>query len=162
MPDAIAKPDAEAPLGLRLIAAVKLVKGILLSGLSLGIFDVIHKDLSAVALHIVLVLRISPENKFVVLLLEKLGLVEPATLVRLGVLTALYASVLLVEGLGLWLGAGWAEYMVAISSGLFVPQECLATWHHFTWLRLAILVYVVRLVWNRYRRRKSGTVAGGT
>ena len=162
------KPDIEikAPLGLRLIATAKLVKGIILSFLSLGILDLIHKDLSAVALHFVQVFRISPENRFVVMLLEKLGLVEPSTLMRLGILSALYASVLLVEGLGLWLGAGWAEYMVVVSSGLFVPEECLATFRHFTWLRLSILlinavilVYVASLVLKRYRLRKSAEAA---
>jgi uncharacterized membrane protein (DUF2068 family) len=163
------KPEIEAPIGLRLIAAAKLVKGVILSFLSLGILDMIHKDVAAVALHFVLAFRISPENRFVVLLLDKLGLVEPSTLVHLGILSALYASVLLVEGFGLWLGAGWAEYMVVISSGLFVPEECLATWRHFTWLKLSILVvnavilvYVASLVWSRYRLRKSKRAAHGS
>jgi uncharacterized membrane protein (DUF2068 family) len=162
MPDSGKTPATEAPLGLRLIAAAKLAKGVVLSFLSLGILDVIHKDLAAIALHFVLVFRISPENRFVVLLLDKLGLVEPATLVRLGILSALYASVLLVEGLGLWFGAGWAEFMVVVSSGLFVPEECIATYRAFTWLKLAILVanavilvYVASLVWTRYRQRRS-------
>ena len=166
MPAPKPEPVTKAPLGLRLIAAAKLVKGFILSFLSLGILDLIHKDLAAVALHFVVAFRISPENRFVVLLLEKLGLVEPSTLVRLGVLSALYASVLLIEGFGLWLGAGWAEYMVVISSGLFVPEECLATFQHFTWLRLSILVinavilvYVANLVWKRYRLRESERAA---
>lgn len=166
MPAPEPEPLTKAPIGLRLIAAAKLVKGFILSFLSLGILDLIHKDLAAVALHFVVVFRISPENRFVVLLLEKLGLVEPSTLVRLGVLSALYASVLLIEGFGLWLGAGWAEYMVVISSGLFVPEECLATFRHFTWLRLSILVinavilvYVANLVWKRYRLRESARAA---
>jgi uncharacterized membrane protein (DUF2068 family) len=159
-------PEVKAPLGLRLIAGAKLVKGVVLSFISLGILDLIHKDVAAVALRFVLAFRISPENRFVVLLLEKLGLVDPATLVRLGILSALYASVLLVEGLGLWIGAGWAEYMVVISSGLFVPEECLATYRNFTWLKLSILlvnavilVYVANLVWCRYRQRRAERAA---
>jgi uncharacterized membrane protein (DUF2068 family) len=156
----------KAPLGLKLIAAVKLAKGAALSCLSLGILDLIHRDLAAVALHFVQIARISPENRYVVLLLEKLGLVEPSTLMRLGILSALYASILLVEGLGLWLGAAWAEYMVVVSSGVFVPQECFITLQHFTWLRLSILlingvilVYVANLVWKRYHERKSALAA---
>jgi uncharacterized membrane protein (DUF2068 family) len=155
-------PGEKAPLGLRLIAAAKLVKGVTLSFLSLGIFDLIHKDLASEALRFVQLARISPENRFVVLLLDKLCLVEPSTLVRLGVLSALYASILLVEGFGLWIGAAWAEYMVVISTGVFVPEECLAAFQHFTWFRIsillintAILFYVVHLVWNRYKIRKS-------
>jgi uncharacterized membrane protein (DUF2068 family) len=152
----------KAPFGLKLIAGAKIAKGAALACLSLGVFDMIHKDLTALALRFVQVARISPENKYVELGLEKLGLVEPATLVRLGMLSALYASIQLIEGLGLWFGAAWAEYMVVISTGLFVPEECLGLIHHPSWLRLAllvvnaaILVYVACVVWNRYRLRRT-------
>jgi uncharacterized membrane protein (DUF2068 family) len=154
--------DIKAPWGLKLIAGAKIVKGAALACLSLGVFDLIHKDLTAVAMRFVQEFRISPENKYVELGLEKLGLVEPSTLIRLGMLSALYASVQLIEGLGLWFGAAWAEYMVVISTGLFVPEECAALVHHYTWIRLtvllmnvAILVYVVHVVWNRHLARKS-------
>jgi uncharacterized membrane protein (DUF2068 family) len=158
--------DKNVPLGLKLIAGAKIVKGIALAGLSLGVFDLIHKDLAAIALHFVQIARISPENRYVALMLEKLGLVEPAELMRLGELSALYASILMIEGIGLWLGAAWAEYIVVVSSGLFVPEECLATVRHFTWLKLSllvlnaiILVYVVCLVWKRFQLRRASRAA---
>jgi uncharacterized membrane protein (DUF2068 family) len=154
--------DKKAPIGLKIIAGAKIAKGAALACLTLGVFDMIHKDLTALALRFVQVARISPENKYVELGLEKLGLVDPSTLVRLGMLSALYASVQLIEGLGLWFGAAWAEYMVVISTGLFVPEECIGIIRHPSWLRLAILiinaailVYVACVVWNRYRHRKS-------
>jgi uncharacterized membrane protein (DUF2068 family) len=160
----------KAPIGLKIIAGAKIAKGGALACLSLGVFDLIHKDLTALALRFVQVARISPENRYVELALVKLGLVEPSTLVRLGMLSALYASIQLIEGLGLWFGAAWAEYMVVISTGLFVPEEFLGLMHHPSWLRLAlllvnaaILVYVAYVVWNRYRQRRlSGeSQAGG-
>jgi uncharacterized membrane protein (DUF2068 family) len=151
----------KAPLGLKLVAAEKIIKGVVLACLSLGIFDSIHRDLGDLARHFVKIARISPENRFVVLALEKLGLVEPGTLVRLGILSAFYASILLIEGLGLWFGAAWAEYFVVISSGIFVPEECLVTIRHFTWFHFSILVintvvlvYMAVLVWNRYKARR--------
>ena len=157
---AAASPPPKAPVGLRLIAGAKIIKGAALACLSLGVFDLIHKDLTQIAMRFVQVARISPENRYVELGLEKLGLVEPSTLVRLGMLSAMYASIQLVEGLGLWFGAAWAEYMVVLSTGAFVPEECIGLYHHPTWLRLAlllintaILVYVAWIVWNRYRRR---------
>jgi uncharacterized membrane protein (DUF2068 family) len=151
----------KAPLGLKIIAGAKIAKGVALAFLTLGVFDMIHKDLTALALRFVQVARISPENKYVELALVKLGLVEPSTLVRLGMLSALYASIELIEGLGLWFGTAWAEYVVVISTGLFVPEECIGLAHHPTWLRLAlllinsaILAYVACVVWNRYRSRR--------
>lgn len=150
-------------MGLRLIAGAKLAKGVGLAFVALGIFDMIHKDLAAEAIHVLQVARISPENRFVVLMLDKLGLVETSTLVHLGILTALDASVSLVEGLGLWFGAAWAEYLVVVSSGIFLPEESLALLRHYTWVRLSILVinaiifiYVANLVWNRHKHRRSG------
>jgi uncharacterized membrane protein (DUF2068 family) len=154
--------DKKAPLGLKLIAGAKIAKGAALACLSLGVFDLIHRDLTELAQRFVQVAKISPENKYVELALVKIGLVDPSTLRRLGMLSALYASVQLVEGLGLWFGAAWAEYMVVISTGLFVPEECVGILKHPSWLRLVILVlnavilvYVVYVVWNRYQHRKS-------
>ncbi len=150
-----------APLGLRLIAAVKIAKGIALFGLSLGLFDLVHKDLSATALHFVQFARISPENHYVELLLEKLGLIKPGTVRLFGELSILEGSIELVEGFGLWFGAIWAEYVVVISSGIFVPGECVALWSRFTWTRVSILavnaaifIYVARTVWKRRQPKR--------
>lgn len=159
--------SAKSPLGLRLIAAAKLAKGAALGLLSFGVFDLIDKDLTALVHRLVEMARISPENHYVGLILEKLGLVDRQTLIRLGLISALYATILLTEGVGLWIGAAWAEYMVVISTGAFVPEEIMATVDHFTWARFAILglnvvilAYVATLVWRRYReRRASGSPA---
>jgi uncharacterized membrane protein (DUF2068 family) len=154
--------DKKAPLGIKVLAGAKIAKGIALACLSLGVFDLIHKDLTALAERFVQILRISPENKYVELALEKLGLVEPSTLIRLGMLSALFASIQLIEGLGLWFGAAWAEYMVVVSTGIFVPEECIGIFRHPTLLRLAVLAvnalilfYVVSIVWHRYVKRKA-------
>ena len=154
------KEYKKAPVGLKVIAAAKLAKGVALACLSLGVLDLVHQNLHALVLRFVEYARISPENRYVVLLLDKLGLVDTKTLVRLGILSAVYASILLLEGTGLWLGAAWAEYMVVVSTGVFVPEEFLILRDKFSWLRLtvllvnaAILVYVDKIVWDRYHQR---------
>lgn len=150
------------PLGLRLIAAVKIAKGFALFGLSLGLFDLVHRDLSATALHFVQIARISPENHYVELLLVKVGLIEPREVRLFGELSILDGSIQLVEGFGLWFGAIWAEYVVVISSGIFVPEECIALWRHFTWTRVTILavnaaifIYMALAVWKRHLAKRS-------
>ncbi len=149
-------------MGLRLIAGAKIAKGLALAGVSLGVFDSVHRDLTAMVQDFIQAARISPENRYVVLLLSKLGVVDQATLVRIGILSALYASILLIEGLGLWFGAIWSEYMVVVSTGIFVPEECIALWDKFTWLRLvllfvngAMLGYMIHVVWTRMRARRA-------
>lgn len=160
--------ETKAPIGLKIIAGAKIAKGAALACLSLGVFDLIHRDLTALAQRFVELARISPENRYVVLALDKLGLVEPETLKRLGMLSALYASVQLTEGLGLWFGATWAEYMVVISTGLFVPEECIVYTRNPSWLSLTvlltnavILVYVAYVVWSRYRAKLASRGGAG-
>jgi uncharacterized membrane protein (DUF2068 family) len=150
-----------ALLGLRLIAAVKIAKGFALYGLSLGLFDLVHKDLTATALHFVQIARISPENHYVELLLVKVGLIKPRAVRIFGELSILEGSIQLVEGFGLWFGAIWAEYVVVISSGIFVPVELVAFWRHFTWTRVAIIAvnaaicaYVAHAVWKRHLSKR--------
>src|ERR1700678_1159543 len=118
--------NKEAPLGIRLIAGAKILKGVVFCFVTLGVFDLVHRDVSALALHYVQLLKISPENRYVELLLEKLGLVDPPAIRRLGELSGLYATVELIEGLGLWFGAVWAEFVVVVSTGIFIPEECLS------------------------------------
>jgi len=156
----------QAPLGIRVIAGAKIIKGVVFAFVTLGVFDLVHRDVTALALHFVQVLRISPENRYIELLLVKLGLIDPPAIRRLGELSGLYATVELIEGLGLWFGAGWAEYVVVISTGIFIPEECLSLLRQFTWFRLAvliinsaILVYVANVVWKRHLFRKAALAA---
>jgi uncharacterized membrane protein (DUF2068 family) len=166
--DNLAVPDQgkKAPLGLRLIAAVKIAKGFAYFAISLGLFDLVHKDLSATALHFVHDIRISPENHYVELLLEKIGVIKPRTVRLFGELSILEGAIQLVEGFGLWYGAIWAEYVVVISSGLFIPEECIAIWNRFTWTRVAILAvnaaifaYMALMVWKRHLAKQASRPA---
>jgi uncharacterized membrane protein (DUF2068 family) len=159
-------PIPKAPVGLKVIAGAKIVKGAALCLLSLGVLDLVHKDVAALARQLVHFLRISTENRYVALLLEKAGVIEPSTIRRLGELSALDASTQLVEGLGLWFGAVWAEYVVVISTGVYIPEESIVLHAHFTWVRLtvlvvnaAILAYVAWVVWKRHRMRRDAKAA---
>jgi uncharacterized membrane protein (DUF2068 family) len=152
------------PVGLRLIAALKIAKGIALAGVALGLFHLVHKDLDRVANEFISFAKISPENHYARILLEKAGLVKPGTLVRASIGSAVYACILLSEGISLWVGAWWAEYLVVLSTGAFVPEELWSCVHGFTWAKFAVLVantvilaYIVRIVWRRHREhwRKS-------
>jgi len=151
------------PLGLRMIALLKIAKGFALAGVSLGLFDLVHRNLNDLAVKFITFAKVSPENHYAHILLEKAGLVEPRTLVKAGIATSIYSSILLLEGLGLWFGAWWAEYVVVITTGLFVPEELWICVFEFSWAKVVILVvnsailfYVTRIVWLRYRARIAG------
>jgi uncharacterized membrane protein (DUF2068 family) len=144
------------PRFLRLIAVVKLAKGVALAGVALGLFSIVHRDLDQLAQRFIDIMRISPENHYAKLLLEKAGVIEPHSIVKAGIATAFYAAILLSEGVGLWLEAAWAEYVVVVTTGFFVPEEIISMMHGPNLTKViviavnaAILAYVVSLVWKR-------------
>jgi uncharacterized membrane protein (DUF2068 family) len=164
----IVPPVPKRPLAQTFIASLKIVKGVALAGVSLGIFRVAHRNLDDLATQLILFLKISPENHYARLLLEKAGLVQPGSMFRAGIVTSIYSSILLLEGLGLWFGALWAEYLVILSTGLFVPEEILSCIRDFSWgkfglfaVNAVILGYFVQLVVRRHRRDRAVALARG-
>ncbi len=79
----------------------------------------------------------------------------PATWV---VFTALmvYAVVFLLEGGGMLLGKGWAEYLVLVELALLLPPEIVENARHTDWLRLLTLGFnVVIFIYLAARRAQA-------
>ena len=73
------------------------------------------------------------------------------TLVSVGLVA--YGALQLLEGVGLWLLKRWGEYVAVVGTTVFVPLEVYELTHHVTWLKVAALVVnlaaVVYLVWSK-------------
>jgi uncharacterized membrane protein (DUF2068 family) len=77
---------------------------------------------------------------FVRLLLEKAQLVDPHKLREAGTLSFLYAAVCVVEGTGLVLEKGWAEYFTVILTAMGLPWESYELMEKFSWYKVGLLV----------------------
>jgi uncharacterized membrane protein (DUF2068 family) len=150
------KKRRKSPRGLRIIAAVKLFKGVLLLGIGLGLFALVNSDLDEIAQKLTDRLNIDPENHYARVFLENVANLQPHTLRHFGLWSLVYSTVLLTEGIGLWLNLHWAKYLVIVSTGAFVPEEIYLCLHKFGWFRLgmlvlnvAILIYIILLVVRR-------------
>jgi uncharacterized membrane protein (DUF2068 family) len=73
--------------------------------------------------------------------------VTPKQLKELSAGTFVYAAVFLTEATGLLARKHWAEYMTLISTGLFIPLEVYEIHRHFTWLKVAVTVVNLLIVW---------------
>lgn len=156
MPDP-AKAAAPHDTGLQLIAIIKMVKGVLLLGIALGVFHMLNSDITDTVRKLAIHLRIDPENHVLQVLLEKLTDLKPRELRNFGFISLFYSADLFAEGIGLWLNQTWAKYLLVIATGLFVPEEAYACIHHFTWERLlllflniAVLAYVAQFLWRKH------------
>ncbi len=136
----------ESNTTLLLIAIFKLLKGLLLVGVGIGAFKLLHKDLGETVAHWVDVLRVDPENRFLHGALSRLLRVNANQLKALGVGTFIYAGLLLTEGTGLLLRKGWAEYFTIVTTALLIPLEVYELVRHLNTVKVMVLIVNVAIV----------------
>lgn len=109
--------------GVRIIAAFKLVKGILLGGAAAGVLALLHRDVAAVIRHAIALAGISQDNRYVQKAMAKLSGLTDHKIELLGLASFFYAALMLTEGIGLLLGKTWAEYLTVVATASFIPFE---------------------------------------
>lgn len=112
------------------IIGLKLLKGILLLLLALGVYSLSDNNLPVEFRHLLGVLHIDPEKKFFSDLAARLGEITPANVVTLAVGTVLYSLFSLVEGVGLLCRVSWAGWLAIAESAFFIPIEVYELIHH--------------------------------
>ena len=75
-----------------------------------------------------------------------------------------YAAVFATEGVGLWLGKRWGEYLTAAITTSFIPFEIWEIVRRVTVLRVALVIsniaIVIYLIWRLTRQHRLRRVAG--
>jgi uncharacterized membrane protein (DUF2068 family) len=108
-------------------------------------------------------MKLDPQNRHIHAVLEKLTGVSPRRLRELSIGTLVYASLFYIEGIGLLFRRRWAEYMVVITTGVFLPLELYEIYERHTPLRIAILLanaaIVVYLIYRLYKTRPGKEVS---
>jgi uncharacterized membrane protein (DUF2068 family) len=148
----------ESATTLLLIGIFKLFKGVLLLIVAIGALRLLHKDVSAVVMHWVDLLRVDPDNRFIHNIIVRSFGIEAKQLKEISAGTFFYSAILLTEGVGLLLRKHWAEYFTVISTAVFIPLEIYEIVHRFTWVRVVVFLVNVAIVWylvDRIRRRKK-------
>lgn len=138
-----------------LIGLFKLVKALLLIVVGIGAIHFMHRDLADTVTHWVRLLRFDPDNRHIHGFLVRIFRLTPKQLRELSVGTFLYAGLFLTEGAGLLLRKHWAEYFTIITTGLFIPLELYELARHFTWIKVAVTVVNVLIVWYLVARVRS-------
>lgn len=148
-------PEGKSPTTLLLIALFKLLKGVLLLFVAIGALRLLHKDVAEVVMHWVDILRVDPDNRFIHRLIVKSFGIQTRQLKELSAGTFFYSGILLTEGIGLLLRKRWAEYFTVISTGVFIPLEVYEIFHHFTWVKVLVMLVNIAIVWYLIRRIRS-------
>jgi len=109
----------------RLIGVFKLVKAAFLIAVGVAALWSMPRDLAAFAQRGIAWMGggLLPGHEGPHRAIGKLRHLDPATATRFGVLCLGYATVFLVEGVGLLLRQRWAEWLTVVVTGSFIPIE---------------------------------------
>jgi uncharacterized membrane protein (DUF2068 family) len=144
--------------GLRLIALFKFAKAVLLIAVGLGALQLLDPDTTARAQRWATALATGSDRRLVQHLLAQVMGLSPSRLEVLALGAFLYAGLFTTEGLGLWLGLRWAEYLTVMATASFVPIEIFEILQRLDLLRvgaLAMNLAVVAYLVYRLRRASS-------
>ena len=137
----------ERTLTIHLISIEKTIKAAVLIIVGLKLLTLVDQDVHAWASDFITRHGIDVGNRFVHAVLQRLVGVTSGQIVTFGVVALIYSSILLVEAAGLWLQKRWAEYLTVVSTTLLLPLEMYEMYERFTWVRIAIFVINVFIVW---------------
>jgi uncharacterized membrane protein (DUF2068 family) len=137
---------AAIPRGLRLIAAFKLFKGLVLLAVGIGALKLLHKDMAFEFERWADSFRVDPNNLYIHRLLEKLSILDDRKLRELSVGTFFYSALLLTEGIGLLLGKRWAKFFTIIATSSFVPLEVYELTKRISSAKLVVLLLNIVVV----------------
>ena len=141
---------------LRTIAFFEALKGLLALGALLLVLRLMHHDLQAMVMQWIMRFGLDPEAYLATELLHIAEILPDANVLGLIALALGYAALRFAEAFGLWRDAHWAEWLGAISGGIYVPFEVA----HFVHtpglltagviaLNLFVVAYLLRLLWLR-------------
>jgi len=156
--------------GLEVIAGFKFLQATTLILAGLGSFGLMNPAVSDAAGDWIERLAAGNGQRFAVgaaaRILPIFNAATPRHFAAFGLGALLYATVFLVEGIGLWRGKKWAEYLTLGVTASLLPVEVMALVHRVTLVRIATLVIntlvIVYLLWElRARSRKERGAASG-
>lgn len=117
-------------IGLRLTAIFEAIKGLLVLIAGSGLFLLIHKDVEFMAEQFIDRLHLDPASRYPRIFLKVATEATPNGMRLLALVALLYATIRLVEAVGLWHARRWAEWLGVASGLMYMPIEIRALIRH--------------------------------
>jgi uncharacterized membrane protein (DUF2068 family) len=132
--------------GLAVIALFKVVKGLLLLLVGLGLLQLMHAEIATLFSLLIEALHLNADSRIIHALVLKVDALQPHSVLVAGLVSLGYAGLLLLEGIGLWLERSWAAYLTVISTSLLLPFEFYEVIDRLSMLRVGVLMLNIVIV----------------
>lgn len=151
------------PVGLRVIAGLKLASSFVAVMVALGAGRFLHdgsaEDLERAVAH----LGLDPHSVVIHTLISKITGIDRAHLRAVQAGTFCYALLHVVEAIGLFMGKDWAGYLVIVATSSLIPLELYELAKKLTALRgtflvlnIAIVIYLILTLRSEHASQKRG------
>ena len=148
--------------GLAVMAVFKVVKGLLLLLVGLGLLKLMHAEISTLFSLLIEALHLNADSRFIHALVLKVDALQPNSVLLAGLISLGYAGMLLVEGIGLWMELTWAAYLTVVSTGLLLPFEIYEVVEQVSMLRIGVLLLNLVIVVYLIRQLRRHTLRAKT
>lgn len=132
--------DPEHVKGVRTVATIEFTKGVIVVLAGLGLVSMRHKNIWGVAESLLEFLHVSPYHHYVGVFIDLVSRVSDVRLWKIALVAGVYATLRFIEAYGLWYVLPWAEWMAAITGGIYIPFEIADLVRHSTPIRWLILI----------------------
>ena len=127
-------------VGLRAVALFEALKGTLVLLAGFGLARAIYGDIGELAEHLVHRLHLNPAKRFPRIFLDLASNLSDGQLWALAALALAYSILRFVEAYGLWFERRWAEWIAALSGGVYVPVEIYELSRGYSTVKMAALL----------------------
>ena len=148
---------------LRAVALFEAFKGALVLAAGCGLLALFHGDAQGFADALVGRLHLNPAKNTPRVFLQLLENISNSQLWLLAGFAAMYATLRFIEAYGLWRGRRWAEWLAALSGGIYVPVEIYELTRGVSWIKLAALLlntavvaYMCYMLWVSREKARTG------
>jgi len=124
-----------ASASLRSVALFEAGKAILLVMLGCGMFDLIHKNVDAIAEQIAFMFRVNPHGELSNAFMKLASHATDHTLWILAIWALFDAGVRLIAAYGLWRERAWGLWFELLLTALYLPPEFYLLLRHPDWLK---------------------------
>jgi uncharacterized membrane protein (DUF2068 family) len=148
-------PSSSLP-GVRAVAILEAAKGFVVVAAGLGLLSLVHHDFQRIAEGLVAHAHLDPASHYPRIFIDAAAALTDARLHLLAAGAAAYSGLRFAEAWGLWRGRAWAEWLAALSGGLYIPFEVIGIVREPGGLGFALLavnVGVVGIMAASLRRR---------
>jgi uncharacterized membrane protein (DUF2068 family) len=124
----------------RLVAFAEAAKGVIVLLAGFGLLSLIHHDLQHHAEALVRHLHLNPASHLPKVFLDYAERLPHERLAPYVVGAAVYVALRFVEAWGLWKDRAWAEWLAAVSGGVYLPVELYEMLQLASWPRVTVFV----------------------